>query len=110
MLGLLSRLPQNPCWRNTSLREKKGHVDLERPLRRDLVIVIEGVPSDLSKQVDRLLAELRDFPHPGTNCQCPVIGHEVVGLGDIRYRRIPAFAKGLGEDGLDINVAHTATR
>ena len=50
---------------HTLLREKQGHVDLERPLRRNLVIVIDGVVSDLAKQVDRLLAELHDSPHPG---------------------------------------------
>ena len=93
---------------HTLLREKQGQVDLERPLRRNLVIVIDGVVSDLAKQVDRLLAELHDSPHPGTYCQCPKIGSEVVGLRDIRKPRIPAFAKVLGEDGLDANVAHIA--
>ena len=48
------------------LREKQGQVNLERPISRSLVVVIEGVVSDLAKQVDRLLAELRHFSHPGT--------------------------------------------
>ena len=50
----------------TLLREKQGKAGLDRPLGRNLVIVIEGIVSGLNEQVDRLLTELHDFPYPRT--------------------------------------------
>ena len=65
-------------------RENKGQIHLVGHFRRDLVGIVVSIVSDLTKQLDRLLAKLGYFSDPAAQCISPLVGVVVLGLREIR--------------------------